>query len=498
MSRNVARYVFVTAFLLALLIACEQTHLGASLSIDVEPDGARVTVTRQIDGTLVYEGFGDVTLRSLLPGTYVVTTGEGDDLVIEYVTIGVRERERYTLEITARKGDGGNGGGGGGGGGGGNGGDGGGGKGGTYAELVLLYRDQHGVPITDGPWEGEHGVSYCVQPITTEQVPNPYYLLDGTEPRYLDRVENPVDGRMVTLVPLFAHYSELLPVVSTAASEEHEEEGGEPCDPLVITLDGGATFNYATFTKEVELERLNLARSPAHVLQQHMREVEALIVATDPDAFTLDAAGRPTFDGVAIDAMPKLQGMREALLEKGTLPGASDVYPFPFQLVHEDFARWNTWELSAFALGGAASKFGNLNVDAVAYHDRVMGIARDMVGSVGWPKATHYSDELDEYFVDYSSFSYERDDTFPGCVVYLDPANWSAGFGAAWLLDVVEFSDPTPKQDNLAGYAQMAEDARAVIYFVHLYESVIAYVDPVGMASWEYCVALADELNQTD
>jgi hypothetical protein len=201
---------------------------------------------------------------------------------------------------------------------------------------------------------------------------------------------------------------------------------------------------------------------------------------------------------VTIDAMPKLQGMREALLETGTLPGAGDRYPFPFQLVHQGFARWSPWDLSSFALGGAASKFGTINVDAVAYHDRVMGIAVDMVAAVGWPKEPLYSADLKEYFVNYSGFTYDREETFPGCVVYLDPAKPSAGFQAYALLDVVDFSTKTPKQDDLAGYAQMAEDARAVIYFIHLYSSVIDYVDPVGMDSWDTCVARADARNTAE
>ena len=497
MNRNFVRFGFLTAFLVALLVACEQTPMGATLDIDVDPDDARITVMREIDGALIHEGFGDVTLRSLLPGIYVVTTGEGDDLVVRYVTVGVRDRERFTLEIMASKGPGGGGGGGGSGGGGG-------GKGDSYSELLLLHRDVHGVPITV-----EYETSYCVQPITTEPVPNPYYLLNGDSPESLLPIVNPVDGRTVTLVPLFAHYPEFLPVevaaapdVGTAARpidpgppDDHEEEdGSEPCDPLVITLEDGTIYSYAAFAKEVELERLNLARAPKHVLLQHMREVEALILATATDLFTLDVAGRPTFDGVTIDAMPKLQGMREALLETGTLPGA-DAYPFPFRLRNEGFELWTPWELSSFALGGAASKFGTLNVDAVAYHDRVMGIAVDMVAAAGWPRTPWYSTELKEYFVNYSGFTYDRETTFPGCVVYLDPADVPAGYQAERLLDVVAFSAKTPKQNDLAGYAQMAEDARAVIYFIHLYDAVVAYVDPVGLDSWDACVALATELN---
>lgn len=497
MIRSATRYAVLIALMLVLVVGCEQTPFGATLRIDVDPADAYVTVTREIDGSLVYQGFGSVTLRSLLPGTYIITTGVGADASIERVTIGGHESGPVIVSTSAKgNGNGGNGG---------NGGGSSGGKGDIYADLMVIYRNQHGVPITHGPWVGEHGTEYCAQPITIEHVPNPYYILDGTLPQYIEPIINPVDGRMVTLVPLFAHYPEFLPeeephthaATDGIVTPSHSvEDGGEPCDPLVIPLPGGGTYSYGTFATEVELERLNLARSPEHVLKKHMREVEALIRATDPEAFTLDPAGRPVFDGLAIDAMPKLQAIREALLETGTLPGAS-AYPFPFVLVNDAFSRWSTWELSAFALGGAASKFGTINVDVVAYHDRVMRIADDMGNTSLWPKLTHESIELRESFVDYSGFQYVRADTFPGCVVFLDPASWWTGFTAQRLLDVVEFSEPTPKQDDLAGYAQMAEDARALIYFIHLYDSVIAYADPVGLDSWDFCVQLAAELNPT-
>jgi len=502
MIRRLLGMAAVVAVATLLTTGCEQAGVGATLRIDVDPYDAFVSVTREIDGVLIHQGIGSVTLRSLLPGTYLVVTGEGDDMTVERVTVGVHERGDIIVSISA-KGNG-NGGGGSGGNGGSGGGGGSGGKGSDYADLVLLYRSEHGVPITIGPWQGEHGIAYCVQPIAAEPVPNPYYLLDGALPEFLPPTVNPVDGRTVTLVPLFAHYPEFLPTESTSHRDATDalvtpshsvEDGGEPCDPLVIQLSGGGTFSYGAYTTEVELERLNLARAPEHVLRQHMREVESLVAATDPQEFTLDPAGRPVFAGAAVDAMPKLQGIREALLEMGTLPGVNGRYPFPFTLVSDSYAHWNTWELSAFALGGAASKFGTINVDIVAYHDRIMGIASDMGNTALWPKLTHYSPELGEAFVDYSGFTYDRAETFPGCVVYLDPANWTAGFTAQRLLDVVPFSELTPKQDNLAGYAQMAEDARAVIYFVHLYESVIAHADPVGLDSWDFCQTLAADLN---
>jgi hypothetical protein len=424
-------------------------------------------------------------------------------------------------------GGGGGSGGGGSGGGGSGGGSGGGGSGGDYSELLLLYRDVDGVPITTDEFVGEHGSEYCVQPVTSSrEVPNPYYLLEGEAPQYLPTVENPVDGREVTLVPLFAHYPEFLPEeeegddphghttdleIAEAPDgrgppEDHDDEGGEPCDPLVITLPEG-NVNYADFASEVELERLNLARSPANVLLQHMKEVEAYVETTDPALFTLDTSGRPVFDGVGIDAGPKLQGIREALLEKGTIPGADSwsAYPFPFRLVARfgagptdvvvrDFDQWTNWDLSAFALGGAASKFTPISLDVVPYHDRIMGIPGDWAASDGWPKLVHYSEELGEYFVDYSGFSYERAATYPGCATYLDPVTieWVVmpyleaqyPIGDLWV-DVFEPLPPNAVNGvlgNVAGYAQMAEDARSMNYFTHMFsELYLPVADPVGI-----------------
>jgi hypothetical protein len=389
--------------------------------------------------------------------------------------------------------------------GGGGGGGGGGGSGGLYAELVVALRDANGVPEfieVAGETEGEF--EYCVQPVTTEAVPDPYHLLgDAEAPEFLPTVVNEVDGREVTVVPLFAHYPEFLPeedaeVHALAPPDDHDdEEGGEPCDPLVLVDEGGAVIHdYNTYVSEVELERLNLARAPETVLARHLIELQALLEGTPPDLVTLDVAGRITFDGVAIDAMPKLQGMREQLIEAGTLPGAG-AYPVPFQLVADGHDRWSMMELSAFALGGAASKFGSIDVDVVAYHDRIMGLAADWLAAAPaqWPPQVHEYAPTGELFVDYGDFEYSRADTFRGCVTYLDPADWRSGYKVEPLLEAVEFPSTWPKTDGLAGYAQMAEDARAVILFVHEYDAVIDFADSPGLETCAAQEVRRDELN---
>jgi PKD repeat protein len=414
------------------------------------------------------------------------------------------------------KGEGGNGGGGGGGGGG----DG--GKGGTYAELLVIFRDIDGVPIVIGPFVGEHGIEYCVQPVTDRRVPNPYRLLGDMEAdEYLSTTFSEVDGRTVTLVPLFAHYPEFLPdpddddhgdgggggnggKISPTHNPDDPDEGGEACDPLVIRLADGTTVNYAVYATEAELERLNLGRTQDDVLARHLSEV-ILFINTAVEV-TLDAAGRfgfewDDYDGEpALDAGPKLQAVRKELLNTGVLAVNNPSFNNPyFQLIAEyygpaedvvrDFNSWNTMELTAFALGGAASKFGTINVDIVAYHDRVLSLAN----TTTWAATLHHQN-LGEWFIDYGEFRYNRAEAFPGCVTYLHPYDHeyvvvpyleaSVPVGGIWI---PLFGSLPPNAvggvlANIAGYAQMAEDARSVNYFTHMFsELYMPVVDPVGI-----------------
>lgn len=402
----------------------------------------------------------------------------------------------------------------GGGGGGGGGGNGGGDKekGDLYADLMIIQRDVNGVPIVyPQKFVDERGNEiYCVQPVTAATaVPNPDYVMGvaGVDPTLMP-FEHEVDDRLVSLVPIYAQFQQYLPEaeeeedphgVSILADDELDAAPG-PCDIIlftepiydeygvVVALD--TIFDYNPYAHEVELERLNMARAPSSVLRKQMVEVEALFRTTDPSLVTLDAAGRPLFDATIVDAMPKLQGMRESLLETGTIPGTLGGYGFPFQLVSDGFTQWTTWDLSSFFLGGAASKFGEITIDAVAYHDRVMGIPED--ANWAWVQQDHpeylplESAELGESFVNYSGFTYDRAATYPGCVTYIDKATLT------WVVDrilnVVVFNDlgaMGPAAANIAGYAQMADDARAVVYFIHAFESLIDVADPVGVTTCE-------------
>lgn len=87
-----------TGLVLSLLAACDRTPGEGSLILGAAPGGALVTVASDLDGSVAYEGPGNVTLTSLPPGPYVVMTGEGDAMLVQFVTLEARERQRVTLQ----------------------------------------------------------------------------------------------------------------------------------------------------------------------------------------------------------------------------------------------------------------------------------------------------------------------------------------------------------------------------------------------------------------
>ncbi len=101
------------------------------------------------------------------------------------------------------------------------GGGGGGGSGEVYSDLFIALRDVNGVPILSPTFYESDSVQVtCIQPIS-------YAVVDGAT-----RVENPVDGRMVSLIPLVGMDSTALAPVA---------EADTACDPQP---------DYATYASE--------------------------------------------------------------------------------------------------------------------------------------------------------------------------------------------------------------------------------------------------------
>ena len=102
-----------------------------------------------------------------------------------------------------------------------------------------------------------------------------------------------------------------------------------------------------------------------------------------------------------------------------------------------------------------------------------------------------------ESFVDYSGFSYTRADVFTGCATWLDVGKMT--WMSAPVVDVVDFTDlvdfggdPKFTVNNVAGFAQLADDVRSMINYLHANEVIPGfYLDPVFQNT---CAAQQDAL----
>ena len=224
----------------------------------------------------------------------------------------------------------------------------------TFSDLYIIYRTENGVPIPSDTFYEDSGTVTCVQPIA---------VLDGT---YADILPgstlNPVDGRLVDLVPLAG-------------------EGSAAIDPLDDDTACLAKAGFEQYVAEVDLERLNLARTADAVLDKKIAEVALrLDAATD---ISLDGAGRLTtwVGDVAtpIDASPDHVAIYRSLMDTGTIPGLDETVPGvekdPPNLFIQQGADpadgFDEWMLAAAAIGTAGGKSVPVNPDTIEYFGRI-------------------------------------------------------------------------------------------------------------------------------
>lgn len=356
----------------------------------------------------------------------------------------------------------------------GGGGGGGGDTGSVYSDLVVALRAPDGtprlkeylVPETD---EAAETIEYCVQPASYAAVPG------------ITATVNPLDGRNVWVIPLQGEWIEN-PVDPLPVAEI------EACDPKP---------QYAMFVSETELERLNLTRTSVEVLARKIKDVETKL--TSAAAVSLDPAGRLSADGAALDAAPEYAAIYESLMTTGSVPGLSWAE-----------VPYDAWQLGAVAIGTAASKYVPITVDTVEYYNRVVGFtALDPLPSWGSLSFIQSADPdtttpmpidvlpAGENFVDYSDFTYNRSQIYTGAVTWLNVAEmkWYVSpilEEVVWtnLKDTTGLTEEEVNSRPLTGvtaFAQMVDDARAVIAYLHENEVILPgfYMDPVLVDTYD-------------
>jgi len=198
-----------------------------------------------------------------------------------------------------------------------------------------------------------------------------------------------------------------------------------------LTSDGTLPDEYTDQVQTVEFSRLSVSRSPNKVTDKSLQE--ALSAIQSADEITYDAAGRIVVitDGEAktIDSPLENLALYADAIKNGT---------------------FSTLQAAAF-LGAAADKTQPINLDIVVYLNTILGLN----GTDG----TNY--------VDYTNFTYDRSQVYSGDVTYL-LANGDGTYTTTTkpIIEAV-FHDETVDKTGADAFAQAADDARAVIEFIH-------------------------------
>jgi hypothetical protein len=207
-----------------------------------------------------------------------------------------------------------------------------------------------------------------------------------------------------------------------------------------LTEEGDLPTEYEDLVVEVELGRTSVGRAPTQVLAHALDE--ALTKITDGTTVTLDESGRLVVDGVAIDSPLENLAIYTYLMTGGTVDGLPDGFDV------------------AALLGAATDKTSALSIDEVVYLNNILGVNEINVAT----------GTIDYY--DFSTYDYNRAATYDGVTVtYLADPDGDGTYETvtALVMDVVfggeDWSDTTT--GGVDDFVQSADDARAVIEFLH-------------------------------
>ena len=264
-------------------------------------------------------------------------------------------------------------------------------------------------------------------------------------------------------------YGDLYVILRDANGVPILDENGfvQPVDangnPIPLNDEGEIEPGYEDLALTVEFGRLNSGRSPSKVSDKAYQEAIDTINAAI--AIGVDEAGRivvTTADGEikTIDSPLENLALYAALMENGYLPGIDlqdgvSLGALSF-LADPAFTREDML-MAATLLAAGADKAGTISLDMVIYLASIMGV--DGVNPVTGPDGKTY--------VDYSSLTYDRASTYTGTVTYLkDNGDGTYSLVTASIMDAV-FGGEDYSGTQADAFAQAADDARAVIEFIH-------------------------------
>ncbi|PJK29723.1 hypothetical protein CVT23_11835 [Minwuia thermotolerans] len=230
-------------------------------------------------------------------------------------------------------------------------------------------------------------------------------------------------------------------------------------DGNLIPLDEEGHPIDESLVQEVELSRLNVARSPDKVTDRALAEaLTALNAATD---VTTDAAGRLVvlIDGEwkTIDSPIENMALYIDLMADGTIDGLTNtVVTSKFANLVDGQMTAADLQSAAVLLAATADKFTTLTLDAVMYVNNLLGVNDPAAGE----------------YIDLTSVSYDRETIFGDVTaeVLIDPEG-----DGTWTVQTVNIFDAVFDGEDAsgtaaAGYTLAVDDSRAVINYIHEYE----------------------------
>jgi hypothetical protein len=273
-----------------------------------------------------------------------------------------------------------------------------------------------------------------------------------------------------------------------------------PVDPLTCAV----VVGYETYTQEVDFGRSNVVRSPESVLQTQLEDV--MVNLATADCVSLDAAGRlvtsRVVDGAvssaAIDSPLQNLAIYRQLMLTGYLGAATAPLVLPADPL-------NT---AARGLGAASDKSGKITVDMVVYLNQILGLADETVATFLPKQCISVKEEVrgvvqmvQKCFLLYGAYGYVRAENFTSLP---DPAYIPAAAPQdGWFEYLAEIDSyptfriangpimaavpellaaPSFGSQNIVGFAQASDDARAVIDFMHSWPVPGDYPTPLTCA----------------
>ncbi|WP_410277485.1 hypothetical protein [Guyparkeria sp.] len=226
------------------------------------------------------------------------------------------------------------------------------------------------------------------------------------------------------------------------------DENGEPvldndgrvqfldADGNVIPYNAEGEVSDPTGLQEVELGRLNVGRAPASVLARALAEAERTMALDADGVMETDAAGR-----IVVEAADGEVYTIDSPVENLAL--------YVEAMTNPEESGWTLQQAASF-LAAAANKYGEINLDMVVYTNTILGINN--------PEDAYY---------DLTGFTYDRGAVYDGEVTYwVDNGDGTASQVTEPLMDAV-FDGQTYQGTAADAFARAADDARAVIEFIH-------------------------------